>query len=170
VLSRKQRAYPLKQNKAISKTRQLCFPWLAIIFTRAQAFNKLYDVEKKVQGASTIPMQPPSIQLSPMGIQVQISCYNKKEVFTTLVSCDFPKVMIFEANFYKILKESMKVKVTQLCPTLCDSMDYSLPASSVHGILQARILEWVASPFSRGSSQPRDQTQVSHIAGRFFSI
>ena len=58
----------------------------------------------------------------------------------------------------------MKVKVTQLCPTLCDPMDYT-----VHGILQARILEWVAFPFSRGSSQPRDQTQVSHSAGRFFT-
>ena len=47
--------------------------------------------------------------------------------------------------------------------TLCDPMDYT-----VHGILQARILEWVAFPFSRGSSQPRDQTQVSRIAGEFF--
>ena len=55
----------------------------------------------------------------------------------------------------------MKVKVVQLCPTLCDPIDYT-----VHGILQARILEWVAIPFSRGSSQPRDQTQVSCIAGR----
>ena len=45
----------------------------------------------------------------------------------------------------------------------------SLPGSPVHGILQARILEWVTVPFSRGSSQPRDQTQVSHIAGRFFT-
>ena len=50
--------------------------------------------------------------------------------------------------------------------TLCDPMDCSLPGSSVHGILQARILEWVAIPFSRGSSQSRDQTQVSCIAGR----
>ena len=58
----------------------------------------------------------------------------------------------------------MKVKVTQLCPTLCDPMDYT-----VHGILQARILEWVAFPFSRRSSQSRDRTQVSHIAGRFFT-
>ena len=55
-------------------------------------------------------------------------------------------------------------KVTQSCPTLCDSMDYR-----VHGILQARILEWVAFPFSRRSSQPRDQTEVSPIAGRFFT-
>ena len=49
-------------------------------------------------------------------------------------------------------------------------MDCSLPGSSVHGILQARILEWVAVPFSRGSSQTRDQTQVSCTAGRFFTI
>ena len=57
----------------------------------------------------------------------------------------------------------VKVKVAQLCPTLCDRVDYT-----VHGILQARILEWVAFPFSRDSSQPRDQTQVSCVVGRFF--
>ena len=54
--------------------------------------------------------------------------------------------------------------------TLCDPMDCRPPSSSVHGILQATILEWVAIPFSRGSSQPRDQTQVSHIANIFFII
>ena len=59
--------------------------------------------------------------------------------------------------------------VAQPCPTLCDPMDCSLPVFSVHGLLQARILEWVVIPFSRGSSQPRDQTQVSRIAGRFFT-
>ena len=58
--------------------------------------------------------------------------------------------------------------VTQLCPTFCNPMDYSLPGFSVHGILQARILEWVTIPFSRESSWPRDQTQVSCIAGRLF--
>ena len=58
----------------------------------------------------------------------------------------------------------LKVKVTQSCPTLCNPMDYT-----VHGILQAGILEWVAFPFSRGSSQPRDRTQVSHTAGGFFT-
>ena len=58
----------------------------------------------------------------------------------------------------------MKVKVTQSCLTLCHPMDYT-----VHGILQARILKWVAIPFSRGSSQLRDWTQVSCIAGRFFT-
>ena len=63
----------------------------------------------------------------------------------------------------------VKVLVAQLCLTFCDPMDYSLPGSSVQGILQARILEWVAFPFSRVSSQPRDRTQVSCIVGRFFT-
>ena len=59
--------------------------------------------------------------------------------------------------------------VAQLCQTLCDPMDRSPPYSSVHGTLQAGILEWVAIPSSRGSSQPRDQSQVSCIADRFFT-
>ena len=72
------------------------------------------------------------------------------------------------ANKYKSRKLSLpltkvNVKVTQLCPALC------YPMTIVHGILQARILEWVAFPFSTGSSQPRDLTQVSHIAGTFFT-
>ena len=60
--------------------------------------------------------------------------------------------------------------VTRSCLTLCNLVDSTLLGSSVHGILQTRILEWVAMPFSRGSSQPRGQTQVSCIAGRFFTI
>ena len=64
----------------------------------------------------------------------------------------------------------VKVLISQSCPTLCDPMDSRPPESSVHGILQARILEWVSIPFSRGSSQPRDQTWVSCIAGRFFMV
>ena len=60
-------------------------------------------------------------------------------------------------------------KSLQSCPTLCDPMDCSPPGSSVHGIFQARILKWVSIPFTKGSSQPRDQTDVSSIAGRFFT-
>ena len=60
--------------------------------------------------------------------------------------------------------------VAQLCQTLCHPMDCSLPSSSVHGILQARILEWVAMSFSNRSAQPRDWTQVSWTADRFFTI
>ena len=61
---------------------------------------------------------------------------------------------------YMLQVYNMKAKITQSCLTLCNPMDYT-----VHGILQARILEWVAFPFSRGSSQQRDQTQVSRTAG-----
>ena len=67
-------------------------------------------------------------------------------------------------------KSESESEVAQSCPTLCNPMDCSLSGSSVHGILQARILEWVAISFFRGSSQPREQTQVSHIAGRCFTI
>ena len=58
----------------------------------------------------------------------------------------------------------MHAKSLQLCLTLCNPMDCGPPGSSVHGILQARILEWVAIPFSRGSSRPRDQTCVSYVS------
>ena len=61
-------------------------------------------------------------------------------------------------------------EVTQSCPTLCDPMDCSLLCSSVHGIFQARVLEWVAISFSRGSSWPTDWTQVSRIVGRYFTV
>ena len=76
-----------------------------------------------------------------------------------LVEC-----VILKYNRRAVLRLNWFVKVIQSCPTLCDPVN-----CADHGILQARILEWVAFPFSRGSSQPRDQTQVSHIAGGFFT-
>ena len=57
----------------------------------------------------------------------------------------------------------MHAKSLQSCPTLCNPVDSSLTGSSVHGILQARILDWVALPSSRGSSPPRDQTHISYV-------
>ena len=67
--------------------------------------------------------------------------------------------------------KSLKVKLlAQSCLNLCDSMDCSLPGSSLHGILQARVLEWVAISFSKGSSRPRDWTRVSRIPGRRFNL
>ena len=80
-------------------------------------------------------------------------------------------------NFLAVASLSIRISsvlcfvlVTQSCLTLCDPMNYSPPGSSALGIFQERILEWVAMPSSRGSSQPRDRTQVSCIAGRFFII
>jgi len=61
-------------------------------------------------------------------------------------------------------------EVAQSCPTLCNPMDSSQPSSSVHGIFQTRILEWVAISFSRGSCRPRDRTRVSRIVGRRFTV
>ena len=63
----------------------------------------------------------------------------------------------------------LRAKSLQSCPTLLDPMDCSLPGSTLHGIFQSYILESVALSFSRGSSQPRDRTHVSCIAGRFFT-
>ena len=74
------------------------------------------------------------------------------------------EMMGFPAGESKEWLFAPEVKVAQLCLTLCDPMNYA-----VHGILQARILEWVAIPFSRGSSRPRNRTRVSCIAGGFFT-
>ena len=66
--------------------------------------------------------------------------------------------------------ELIIILVTQSCLTLCNSMDCSLPGFSIHGIFRARILEWVAISFSREFSRPRDQTLVSRISGRVFTV
>ena len=74
---------------------------------------------------------------------------------------------------HPLCSSSLQMKwseVAQSCPTPCDPMHCSLSGFSVHGIFQARVLEWVAISFSRGSSRPRDRTQVSCIAGRHFTL
>ena len=78
----------------------------------------------------------------------------------------------FSFFFHSVMPKQLESEseVTQLCPTLCDPMDCSLSGSSIHGIFQARILEWVAISFSRGSSQPSDRTWVSHTVARSFTI
>ena len=67
-------------------------------------------------------------------------------------------------------EEESESEVARSCPTVFDPMDCSLPGSSVHGIFQARVLEWVAISFSRGSSQPRDRSRVSLAVGRCFTV
>ena len=81
-----------------------------------------------------------------------------------------PQTTMLHLFFLGMASCTMLYEVAQSCPTLCDPMDCSLQCSSVHGIIQARVLEWVAISFSRGSSQPRDRTWVSCIAGRCFTI
>ena len=76
----------------------------------------------------------------------------------------------FTMFIYPFIQLSEKVEAAPLCLTFCYCTDCSLLGSSVHGILQARILEWIPVLLSRGSSQPRDWTQVSCIVGKFFTI
>ena len=91
----------------------------------------------------------------PQNSSSQIASHSASEMHDC---CEHPLVPLVPSEV------RVKVKVTQPCLTLWDPMDYT-----AHGILQARILEWVAFPFSRGSFQPRDRTQVSRIAGGFFT-
>ena len=80
------------------------------------------------------------------------------------------KFMILDKYFFLLFCCETAYKLLQSCPTLCDPMKYSPPDSSAHGILQARVLGWVAISYSRRSSQPRDQTRVSCIAGGFITV
>ena len=92
----------------------------------------------------------------------------KKTIYNYCLSARY----MISCNIYNTPSIIMKVKVLvpQSCPTLCNPMDCSPSGSSIHGNLQAGILEWVAISFSRGSSPLRDQASVSCIAGRFFTF
>ena len=81
-----------------------------------------------------------------------------------------PMKFVLEVEEGKLKLYAIESEIAQLCPTLCDPVDCSLPGSSVNGIFQARVLEWVAIAFPRGSSPPRDRTQVSRIVGRRFTV
>ena len=130
--------------------------------------------------APLFPQLSPSLTgfpwLSNLGQVLLLACISCRAVTTTVIwlsACHPPSSTAWcsgkGTSSYFLPHCVLKVLVTQLCPTLCDPMAvvYQAPLS---WILQARILEWVAIPFSRGSSWPRDGTQVSSITGRFFTI
>ena len=85
-------------------------------------------------------------------------------------SAPSPWIKKLLVTFFPEYLEVKWSEVSQSCPTFCDPMDCSLPGSSVYGIFQARVLEWVAISFSRGSSWPRDRTRISRIVGRCFTV
>ena len=108
--------------------------------------------------------------LSPWFIICSYSISIEKWNFLKLKYLD-PDCLLHHTHYTIVqLDEHVLCLVTQLCLTLCNPMVCSLPGSSVHGMFQARILEWVAMPFSRGSPQPRDQTQDSHIADELSTV
>ena len=96
-------------------------------------------------------------------------CWYLLPMFLKLISGSESSETLWSDSWPHLL-ELLKVKITQSCLTLWDPTDCSIPGSSIHGIFQARVLEWVAIPFSRGSSWPRDHTQISRIVGRAFTI
>ena len=93
-----------------------------------------------------------------------------KSQFQDFSLCPFCWNMLGLPTKIEKSEELVKVKVTQLCLTLCDPMDCSPSGFSVHGVLQTRTLEWVAFPFSRGFSRPRNRTWVFLIPGKFFTV
>ena len=102
-----------------------------------------------------------------------------KHIYIYIYICNFLfvtklvlHILFFNKTNYSLISFELRnlCLVTQPCLALCNPIDCSLPGSSVHGESPGKVLEWVAMPSSRGSSQPRDRTQVSHIAGRFFTI
>ena len=100
-----------------------------------------------------------------------VSIFSSRIIMRLSLNNVYGVLSVVEIQSFEIIQRwKWKVLVAQSCLTLCDPMDCSPPGSSVHGILQARILKWGAIPFSRRSSQTRDWTWVSHIAGRFFSV
>ena len=117
---------------------------------------------------SVLDFWPPEPEESTISVVLRLQvCGNYHGSPRKQIDSRYPPVSPASGNHQFTLclcKLSRWVKVAQSCPSLCDPMD-----CIVYGILPARILGWVAFPFSRGSSQPRDQTQVSHIAGGFFT-
>ena len=131
-----------------------------MVFTVARGFQVVLEVRNLPSNAGDLR----SVSLSPglgrppaggHGNPLQFSCLENP---------------MHRGAWQAMVHSESESEVAQSCPTLCDPVDCSPPGSSAHGILQARVLEWVAISFSRGSSRPRDQTQVSHIAGRRFNL
>ena len=113
------------------------------------------------QQQQCVYVNPKFLIISPLPFSSYKFCFLCLWIYFCFVN-KFICIIFFNSNY--------KVLATHSFPTLCEPMDCSLPGSYVHGILQARILEWVVIPFCRGNSLPRDQTQVSHTVGRFFTI
>ena len=110
-----------------------------------------------------------NVSISRMGNLASKRLYNVAGTYfptfppSTLILIPQPLHLVFFCQTNYSTKSESESEVAQSCPTLCDPMDCTLPGSSIHGIFQARILEWVAISFSRKSSRPRDWTQISYI-------
>ena len=124
---------------------------------KMEIYEQVNGLSADTKSAGTLLLDSPASRLR----EINFFCLSHSACDIQLQQHEWTKTI---GNF-TLLTSCMSVSlVTHLCLTLCDPMDWSLPGSSVHGLLQARILEWLAIPFSRGSSRPRDWTWVSCIA------
>ena len=138
------------------------------VINRRQALHHQSESYKKENCNS------PTVSMSKMDMQHELEINTLGFIWSQLLPwnnlAQWLSIFSVHQNHLVPHPEFHKMLVAQLCLTLCGPMDCNQPGSSVHGISQARVLEWVAIPFARGSSQPRNWTQVSCIAGRFFTI
>ena len=160
----------LSLDSAISPIHRICWAFLGFSFPVPEYGNSLKAVNWAHYKAHLFLFVSCLLRITIVGFLMPLS-------WKPLLVYFFQLFFYFRwkgksSPFYFIFARSRisESEVAQSCPTLCDPMDCSLPGSSVHGILQARILEWVAISFSRGSSRPRDWTRVSRIAVRHFNL
>ena len=114
-------------------------------------------LQAKIMELVAIPFPYPRVLPNPGIFRTQVSCISAR-FFTNWITRE-PLIFPCTVQYIQVC-----AKLLQLCPTLCDLMDCSPAGSSVHEILQARILEWIAMPSSKGSSRPRDKTQVFYVS------
>ena len=142
----------------LPRSNRLLISWL-------QSPSAVILEPKKIKSV-TVSIVSPSVCHEVMGLDAMVFVF----LMLSWPAFSFSSFTFIKRLFSSSLLSAIRVvssacaKWLQLCPTLCVPMDCSPPSSSVHGILQARILERVAIPFSRGSSRPRDWTQVSSIS------
>ena len=136
-----------------SEISQWCTSIIVFCFNHLTGYNPLLVYWDTVGGVVRC-----GEEVAFCNLQIKPHCFCR----LVFLGCDLHKCFSLLTAPFSGYSES-EVKVAQSCLTLCDPMNCSLPGSSVHGILQARIVEWVAMPFSRGFSWPRDQTSLLHL-------
>ena len=142
--------------------RMICTTWQ--MCRKFLSFVKLIDKTVTIYGQHVKNLRKKALSPCKHQMSLNVVISNDLNHCHSLIHC----LLIFKSLFSTHPQPKL-VLVIQSCPTLHNHMDCSPLGSSVHEILQTSILEWVAFPFSRGSSQPRDQSQVSCTAGRFFT-
>ena len=141
------------------------FPSIKVFF---QWVSSSYQVAKKYRSFNISSSNEYS-QLNSFRIY-QFDLLAVQGILKSLFQHHSSKASVLWHSAFFLVQLSYESEVAQSCLTLCNPMDCSLPGSSVHGIFEARVLEWPAISFSRGSSRPRDWTQVFHIVGRSVTI